>query len=305
MKKKISREVKIGFFAVGMIILLYLGINFIKSQDIFSRNMTYYAVYDNSAGIEASSPVVIKGYRVGTVDKVWYDMSDRTVKLEFSIKKDYPIPNDSEAKITSSSFMGSKVIELKLGESNVQYQDGDTIRSVIEPGLIEMATGEYDKLKAQATTLVDQLSTAMTSVNEVLSKQNVENLSATLANLNSLTGNVDKLVEKEVAETMRNFSALSGALQDFVPKIEKTLNNVHGVTDTLPTLVTQAANALDELNVSLSAINNGDGTIGQLIHDKTLYCNLTAASNSLILLLQDLKQNPGRYVNFSVFGGKK
>lgn len=306
-KKRLSREVKIGIYGVSMLLLLYLGVNYIKSQDLFSRDNTFYAVYDNSDGIEASSPVTIKGFRVGTVDKVWYDIKTGKVVAEFSVKGAYPLPANSEAKITSASLLGAKVIDLQLGNSPNHLEDGDTIKSAIDPGLMKLATTEYDKLKQMATTLVEQISTALAGVNAVLSDQNVANLSAVLANANSISAGLDNMVKGDLTKTAADLRVLSGSLRESAPKINNIVDKVNVMADSMstsvPVLMAGAAEAVGRLNVALAAVNDGKGSAGKLINDKELYDNLAEASESLTLLLQDVKQNPGRYIHFSVFGG--
>ncbi len=306
-KKKLSREVKIGIYGVSMILLLYLGINYIKGSEIFSRNNTYYATFDDAAGLVASSPVEIRGYRVGTVETVWYDLEKRKVVIEFSVKKSYPLPVNSLVKITSTSLLGSKILQINLGDVAQQYHSGDTVRSVVEKGLMELASSEYDKLKEQASSLVQKLNDALEGLNNVLSERNVANISATLENLNALTGNANQIVEGDLKATIRNVRQLSDDLRQTAPKIDQIAQNVAQMTDTLqagmPLLMSRATGSLDRLEQVLVKIDQGEGSAGKLVNDQQLYENLVQVSSDLSLLVQDIKENPGRYIHLSVFGG--
>lgn len=306
MKKKLfSREVKIGIYGICMILLLYLGINFIKSQDIFSRENSYYAVYDNSYGIEASSPVTVKGLRVGTVDRVRYDVPTGKIVVEFSVKRAYPVPADSKAKIASASLLGATVLDLQLGSEQRILESGDTVPALTEPRLME-AAGE---LKDKANDLLADVSQALEGVNAILSAENVEHLSGVLANAHSISASVNRIVAEELNGTMQNLHALSAELNTARPKIARIVERMETIADSLsvsvPILLADAIQTIDKLNKTMTAVNDAEGSVGKLIYDKALYDNLTEASQNLALLFQDIKEHPGRYVHFSIFGGRK
>lgn len=311
MKRKIPREVKIGFFSISMLLLLYLGINFIKSQNIFSNDNTLYAVYSQADGIEVSSPVLVKGFKVGTVEKIAFNIHTGNVIVKMSVKGEYPIPVNSKAKITSANILGGKVVEIQLGNDHNSFTSGDTIPSLFEPSMLQMAGDEYEKLKGMATTLIEQLSKALYSINDVLSKDNVANVSATLANLNTISSNLDNLIAKErgnISSLIENLNTMSASLKDTAPRLNTTLDKVNNVIDTVsigvPQLLTSLDGTLTQINQILSDVQSGNGSAGKLLYDEQLYKNLALASQNLAVLLDDVKARPGRYINISVFGKK-
>lgn len=147
-----KREVKIGIFGVTMIIAAWAGIRFLKGFDIFSRNSVYYAAYDQINGVQAASPIMMKGVKIGTVTGISFDpqRSDNVV-LQFTIKRQYHIPTDSEAKIYSNGLMGGKAIEINYGTARTYLQKGDTLRSVRERDLMDVAGSELDFFKQKVS----------------------------------------------------------------------------------------------------------------------------------------------------------
>lgn len=311
MKKGLSRQVKVGVFGLSMAVLLYLGINFIKSKKIFNSDNIFYAEYSQADGIEVSSPVLVKGFRVGTVDKITFDIHKSTVIVKMSVDDEYPIPNDSKAKITSASILGGKVIEIILGSSPTPLESGDNLVPQQEQGILEMASNEYENLKAQASGLIDQLSKALKSVNALLSEQNVANVSSTLANINKVSGNLDNIISNQknnIEGTLANLNGITKSLNSEIPKLGITLDNFNQLSASLakdgPILIHNASLAVENLNSLLSKVQNPEGTVGKLLSEDEVYQNLTNATNALTLLLEDIKTNPKRYINISVFGKK-
>lgn len=313
MKKIFSKQVLVGIFTVAVLAGAYFGMNFLKSKKVFSDDNRLYAVFPQADGLEVSSPVLVKGFRIGTVDKVSFDIKTSQVYVTLTVDGQYDLPASSEAQITSTSILGGKVIEVKLGKDNSRFlKSGDTIRSVFSPSITESLGEEYGKLKITASEIVDKLNSALDGINRVLSEKNTQELSVTLANLRSISDNVDKVVGDESANLTRiidNLAVLSASLKKMTPDLERGASNLAVLSDTLraqgPTLIASAAGSIYNLNMILAKINSSQGSAGKLINETELYDNLNATIESLRLLMDDLKANPKKYINVTVFGKRE
>lgn len=302
-----KREVKIGVFAVAMILAAWAGIRFLKGFDIFGRNTVYYAAYDQIAGVQAASPVQMQGVKIGTVTGITLDprRSDKVI-LQLTIKRQYLIPEDSEAKIISSSLMGAKAIEIIYGASSAYLEAGDTLRSGRDRDLMDMAGSELDFFKQKFSRIADDLSRTLDNVNLLL-EGNAANISGTLGNLNSVSGDVAELLETEkehLHSAVQNLSAFADMLGENAPRVDSIVGSLNEVTAQLAEAdfarrLSESVATLDDL---LGRIESGDGSLGLLLNDRALYDSLTMASGNLASLLADLQEYPGRYVHFSLFG---
>lgn len=313
MKKLFSKKVLIGIFTVAVLAISYWGLNFLKSKRIFSNDNVIYATFPQADGLEVSAPVLVKGFRIGTVEKISFDIRASQVLVRMTLNDEYPLPFDSKAEITSTSIIGGKVMEVKLGvDESHTLQSGDTIRTIFAPGIAESLGQEYGKLKATANEIIEKLNSALDGINQVLSPENTKAISSTLANLQSVSGNVDQMINDEranITKIISNLSALSASLKTMAPQIERGINNFALLSDSLavqgPALIANAAGSIDNLNQILNKVDNGTGSVGKLINDAELYNNLNLAVESLNMLMQDLQTNPKKYVNITVFGKKE
>jgi len=302
-----KKEVRIGIFAVAMILCAWGGIRFLSGIDIFSRNVDYYAVYDSVNGVQGASPVMMRGVKVGTVSEIRFDPArSENVALRLTIKRQYGIPADSEAKIVSSSLMGSKAIEIVLGQSSRMLEKGDTIRSGRDRDMMDRAVSELDFFKEKISRLTDELSRTLEGVSGVV-EDNASNIEGLTAHLNSISKNLDEILASEkqgLRSAVKGISEFSRTLGDNAGRLDTLMGNMAVFSGKLAE-TDVAANldrSLRELNGLLSRIDSGEGTMGKLLHDGKLYAELAEASENLSNLLADLKENPRRYVHFSLFG---
>ena len=302
-----KREVKIGLFAVAMIGAAWAGIRFLKGFDIFSRNIEYYAAYDRIDGVQAASPILLRGVKIGTVTGVTFDPAENDkVVLQLTVRKRYRLPSDSEAKIVSNGLMGHKAVEIVYGTSARLLAEGDTLRSGHGFDLMDMAGSELDFLKQKVTQLTGDLSRALANLNSLM-ETNAAHIAGTMRNLDAVTGDAAEILRDEKAHLK---SAMEG-LSEFSAMLGSNAGRVDSVIGDLNRITTQFAEAefadkltaaVGNLDALLAAAASGEGTVGRLMTDPGLYDSLTETSENLGALLADLKAYPARYVHFSLFG---
>lgn len=302
-----KREIKVGLFAVAVLILGWGVIKYLKGIDVFSKNNVYYANYDQVGGIQPASHVMIYGVKVGTVTNVTLNTDPtKGVEVEMTVDKQYQIPVDSKAKIFSDGLMGGKAVEIVYGTATEMIPNEGTLQTEKSVDLMELAGSEMEGLITKVTVIMDNLTQTLESVNTLMA-QNTENITSIVSNVDGLTGNANAMLAQERAhleEALESLSKFSKSLGDNSEQIESIIGNLNTFSTQLAQskLVAEVESAVTKLNEVLSAVNDKDGSVGKLLSDGELYENLTEASDNLSVLLADLKENPYRYINVSVFG---
>ena len=305
-----KKEVKIGIFAVVMLLALWAGIRFLSGIDIFSRNIIYYATYENVSGLQTAAPITIHGVKVGTIESITFDPSKGSdVEVALAVKRQYRLPVDTRAVIYDNGIMGGKAIKLDLGSSSELLKRGDQIISDAGSDMMSSIGNELGDLKGKLTVVADNLATALANINTLV-EQNTDNLSGTISNLNSISSSLDGVLKSErknIEGIVTSLNGLAEMLDQNTERFDRIIGNVDAVAEQLEqakvdSLVQAFTSTADNLSRMLASINAGEGTVGELMNDKELYDNLAAASGNLSALLADLKEHPARYVHISVFG---
>jgi phospholipid/cholesterol/gamma-HCH transport system substrate-binding protein len=312
---KIANETKVGILAAFSIALLIIGYNFLKGNAIFSNETVLYAKYSRVDGLGVSKPVLINGFQIGRVDQLQLQ-PDGSILATLNIDGQYDIPSNSIARLESTDLLGSKAIIMVLGNGKEFAQDGDTLNANVEKNIMEAV----QPVQKKAEEIIDKMDSILTSVNAILNpdfQNNVNksfgSIAATLGSLESTSKKIDGLVGTEgarISTILANVESISKNLNNNNAKINSILNNINTVTDQVAAAnfkqtIDNANKAVADLQNVVSKVNKGDGTLGLLVNDRQMYDNLNSASKNLDSLVIDLKENPKRYVHFSVFGGGK
>ena len=302
-----KKEVKVGLFAVLMLLIGWAVIRVLKGADLFGNTNTYYVYYQQVGGIQAASPVMLFGVKVGSVASVSLDEDPtKGVELELTVDNRYKLPVDSKAKIFNNGLMGGKAVEIIYGTSSEILPDDGTLQPEQSVDLMEMASTEMEGLLAKVTTIMDNLTQTLEGINALMT-QNTESITNIVSNVDGVTGNVNAMLAKErthLEEALESLSKFSKSLGDNTEEVEAIIGNMNKFSSDLAAsnLIAEVEGAVAQLNAILESVNKNDGSVGKLLRDDDLYNNLTQASDNLSLLLEDLKQNPKRYINVSVFG---
>lgn len=314
---KIRREIKIGTYLVVVLLCFIFGINYIKGKDFFRKHRVFYAKYVHISGLVEAAPVSINGYNIGNVSKIRFEgPTSSKIIVEITVYNSLEIPANSVARIFSPDILGTKNIDIVLGNSSRMAQSGDTLQSGMQASLSEEVSQQVAPLKRKAEDLMLSLDTMVTTVRTVFNTQARENLKAsfehirqTLVNVEHTTFNLDTLVYGQRSRMERilfNIEGISANLRENDQNITNILNNFSAISDTLAKA--QISHTLNDIHTAvmgfsqvLEKVNQGQGSLGLLVNDKKLYTNLEHSSSELNQLISDLKLNPHRYLNFSIF----
>lgn len=302
---KYSKEFKIGAFVVIVLVASFFLINYLRGEDIFNKEIEVSSQYQDVEGLVASAPVYIKGYKAGKVSDVAYDPESGFFTVTCSIMKEFSIPEDSKMTIYGVDIMGGKGIRIDLGTSSVPVSDGGVLDPSSEPALLDGLASGVAPLLAKLTNTLDSLAVTVSSVNSLLSAENRENISMTLAHLERTMANVGNL-----ARTVDGKSAEISSLMDNLSDLSAKFVSIAEKTDTVMTEAASVLGGINEKDIEgivtsfrtlLENINDPDGTIGKLFVDNSLYTSLDDLLNDVDSLIRQIEQNPKKYIRISVF----
>lgn len=295
------------------------GINFLKGNDVFTKELVFNVVYDRVDGLVETSPVFLNGLKVGQVKEIALapDNTGRILVKVMLFDRNLQVPYNSIFKLTSNSVLEPKNLQLVLGDvkSGKFLKSEDEVVGIYEQGLME----KFDPLEKKVEAVIDNVNKILDGVKTILDPKVQEGLKRTLENLDKTMTNLEKTSETldvtmvdanlRLKKILSNVENLTTTLDNSKGKITNLLDNLSSVSDSLKaahlkTTINNASAAIDQLNATLAQINSGQGTLGKLLKDEKLYNDLDKLALDLDTLLNDVKDHPSRYVKISVFGGK-
>jgi phospholipid/cholesterol/gamma-HCH transport system substrate-binding protein len=303
---KITKEIKVAVLVILSIVLFYWGFAFLKGKNLFDTSTKLYAVYDNVAGLVEAAPVTINGLIIGKVNAIEM-LPDGKMKVELVITNEQiKIAKSSEAQIMDSGLIGGREIAIINNFSDTNYtQSGDTLKASNKLALTDELANQIGPVKDKVEVLLENTNKLIENLNATLDastqqklKASIASLEVTMSEFSQVSKNVNEIVadnKSKLNTTLANFENASGNINKMSTSLEKA---------DLAASVKKLETTLANVNQIMTDLEQGKGSIGKLLKDDAMYVNLTKTSKELELLLQDVRLNPTRYVNVSVFGKK-
>lgn len=304
---KYKSEVRIGITGIITLLVIIWGVNYLKGQNLIKSNYKLVAMYNQAEGLESSAGVLLNGFKIGTVSEVRYDTEKQVpVTVYMEVENRYKLPKGSIAQIFSADLLGSRAIKIISGNSEITLQNGDTLAGSIENDLFSTLLDEIDPLSDGITSAVNTLDSAASALNSLLRNPSV---SMMINNMEEISSSLKKSVAEsgDLGKALESIKNISGKLEDQLVSIENSIKNFESISgdmkdanlDSLILSMNQTATALASIS---GAIQKGEGTIGKLVYEDSIYNQINLLVTDLDSLINDITSNPKKYVHFSLIG---
>ena len=305
-KMKVSKEFRVGVFAILSLSILYLGFNYLKGIEFLNKTDQYYAIYDDVAGLTVSNPVKINGFSVGRVSDVSImQENENKILVELDITKDI-ILGDSTVALLKIDLLGGVSIVLEVGDLSNTISPGDTVIAKVDPTLTEV-------LAESAIPVASSLQTTIRRINLLLEdfSGNTESLNNLIKNVEGITYKTNSILttsQKNIENTMSDLSVISGKLSKNLDQLSELLINYNQLADTLKNVdlnntLAQTNELLGSMNKTFENLNDESGTLGRLMKDDSLYVSLNQTLIDLDKMLIHMNENPKHF--FAPLGKSK
>ena len=303
---RLSKEIKAAFFVLTTILLFIFGFNFLKGSSLLDRQKTIYAVYDEVDGLLVGANVMINGLSIGNVTELDFLPNSTQILVTLKVKDKLNFSSKSTASIYETGVLGGLAISIEpVFEREFIVKTGDTLNSSVRPGLTELINRQIEPLSRQLQSTITSVDSIFTGASNVLNRQTQEEIKESINVLTSAIkaiNNSSIIIEEtltakssQINNTLDNFEKISSNLSEVSYEL-----NSFGLSD----LLTNLEVSVDGISSVVNKLDSDNSTIGKLINEDEVYNNLNSSIESLNNLIIDIKENPKKYIHFSVFGRK-
>ncbi|MDN3493143.1 MlaD family protein [Winogradskyella bathintestinalis] len=292
---KISREVKTAILVLSGIALFIFLFTYLKGEDIFSSSNNYYTEFEYN-GLSMSSPVTVKGNKIGKIEEIRYDFDSGKTIVEFSVTPQLKFSKNSKVSLYQTSLMGGNALAILDANDGQLAEPGDFIQSHVKEGIINALGDDFSGISKDLGVTLRSADTLVSSLNTLVVDESDDGLQNTIAELNSTLKSFKSVANSANNLISNNDKKIASMLENFDKTAAEIAILVNGLNDAnLANTVKNLDEMVLKFNQLATGLEAGEGSIGKLLKDESLYNNLDNASKELQLLLLDIKLHPARY----------
>ncbi|MBT8327972.1 MAG: MCE family protein [Bacteroidia bacterium] len=307
---RISKETKVGILAAISIAILVIGYNFLRGKNVFTTTNDYFGEYEQIEGLFASNPVLINGYKVGSVTSVEVDYSTLILTVGIKLPREVKIPKNSTMKIVNNDMIGSKAIEIIFGDSKELAKDGDYLKATQDQGIAQAVSDVLNPLTKSVSSVLGNIDTAIAGADL---ESTLKDASIALRSFKETADKLNRLLDgkgAQIDKILANVEETTSGLKGLSPKIDGILVDIDETSKELSAiefeaLASQVKSLTTELQKTTTSLNGKESTLGMLVNDKEMYTKIDDTVVKLKKLLEDIEKYPRRYTGVTERQRKK
>jgi len=303
---KLSKEIKTSIFVLVSILLFIFGFNFLKGTSILDKQKTIYAIYNEVDGLMVGASVSVNGLVIGNVTSLDFLPKSTKIIVTLKVKDKLRFSSNSTATLYETGLIGGIAIAIEpIFENGNIVKSGDTLKSFIRPGLTELINEQIQPLQRNLQSILISVDSLFMGVTNIINQDSQNNLKVALDDMTSAISSINSTAKILENTIKTNQSTINNSIKN----IEGVSSNMQKITDSLVEsnlneTISNLDKSIEGINKAVEELNSDSSSLGLLIRNDEFYNNLNSSVNDLNELLIDLKNNPKRYVHFSVFGRK-
>ncbi len=292
-----GKEAQVGAFVLLGLISFIVVLFWMTDPATFRGRYMLVTRVENAGGVRSGDPIQMQGVVIGRVHA--FEMTDENeVYITMEIEGEWEIPVGSSTVMGASGLFGGRVLEVERGPGPGVYTDYDTIQG--EGAMGSGLLGSVDVLSAQAESVLE-------SIDRMLDEETVGSVQGSARELQTLLADLSLIAREqrgslaELTATLNRAAEGVEAASEAGPEIASAVARADSAMAILAATSANLDGAVESLGTILDRMERGEGTLGRLSTDESLYVSLNQAAESLNTLLADLQANPNRYINISIF----
>ena len=328
------KELMVGSVIIAALAVAVVGTLWLQGTNFGRPTTPVDALFESVGQLSEGNPVTYRGVRIGQVSFIRVEPGAQVVRVTLLLQQSLELPEDAGVVLGPESLFGDWQAEIVSMESYPRfdfYQVPDTVQ---EGTLGGYALPEITRLTASAEQISDNLADLTNRMELAFNQETADNLATAIANIEDITQEVRTLVQQQgvVAASITSSAdsalteieaAASAARQSFervdgvlaAAEMDSLIVELHGAAAGVRKLAQDLSNDTTGVNATLARadsafarvdriaqrLESGEGSLGRLLNDTTFAVRAVDVLESLDRLLEDVRENPRRYVRLSIF----